>query len=323
MDFVNSWVYLVDERKVCAEGICNVGCALCATGVGADDHAIVGSTMFGDDVLLNVLFQHVPTVEVVDRNVEEALVLRVVQVHCDDVVCASTSEEVGNESTGLSNPHLVSLLNSHLRRGGWLNRRRVACHCSSARCLIVRLVRLNTLQGVLARGTGALLQRKAVELPRQRVGTIAVADTLALRAAGIRARRPRVECVVCLSVDLGGHSSEWRTDLVVRQVALARVREQRQDCGDSSCACSLACAQSDEQLHEVVIDLAAARLHNVDILVADTVANLDPSLAVGELLQLDVGRGDSEVGADVFGELRVRGTAEDDDVADHCGCVYG
>lgn len=34
--------------------------------------------MFGDNLLLDVLLQHVPTVEVVNGDVEEALILRVV-----------------------------------------------------------------------------------------------------------------------------------------------------------------------------------------------------------------------------------------------------
>ena len=154
------------------------------------------------------------------------------------------------------------------------------------------------------------------------MGAIAVADSLAFRAAWERAGRPRVEGVVRLSINLSWHPGERRADLVVRQIALTRVWEQRQDCGDSSCACSLTCAQSDEQLHEVVIDLAAAGLNNVDVLVADTVANLDASLAISELLQLDVGGRDAEVSADALSELRVRGTAEDDDIADHgvCSC---
>jgi hypothetical protein len=73
----------------------------------------------------------------------------------------------------------------------------------------------------------------------------------------------------------------------------------------------------------VVVDLAAARLYDIHILVADTVTNLDSSLAIGELLQLDVGGWNSEVGADALGELRVRGTAEDYDVANHGGCPRG
>ena len=303
----------MDERKVRAESICDVGRTLCSTSVGTDDHAVVGSAVFGDDLLLDVLLQHVPTIKVVDRDVEEALVLRIVQVHCDDVVGTSTCKEVGNESTSLSHPHLVSLLHGHWRRLSLLGGSRVACWCSSTVSLAVRVVGLVAVQCILAR------QRQAVQLLRKGVGTVAVAHTLAFRAAGERARRPRVESVVRLSVDLRRHPGERRADLVVRQIALARVWKQRQDRGDPSCACGLACAQSDEQLHEVVVDLAAARLHDVHILVAHTVTDLNPSLTISKLLQLDVGSRDSEVGADVLGELRVRGTAEDDDVANHGG----
>lgn len=120
------------------------------------------------------------------------------------------------------------------------------------------------------------------------------------------------------AVDLGGHSSQRCADLVVGNVGLSRVREQGQDCRDSSGASGLASAQSDEQLHEVVIDLAAAGLDDVDILVADAVSDLDSGLSIHELVKDDVGRGDAEVGADVLGELRVGGPAKDDDVADHC-----
>lgn len=229
------------------------------------------------------------------------------------MVCSSTGEEVGDESTSLSHPHLVALLHRHLRRLGVLDWSRVARWCTSTVTLAVRVVGLIAIQCVLAR------HRQAVQFPRQGLGAVAVADALAFRAAWERARWPRVEGVVRISVGLGGHPSEWRTDLVVRQVALARVWEQRQDRGDSSCACSFACAQSDEQLHEVIVDLAATGLHDVHILVTDAVANLDTSLTIRELLQLDVGGRDSEVGADVLGELRVRGTAEDHDVADHGG----
>jgi hypothetical protein len=319
--------YLVDERKVCAQSVCDVRCALCAASVRADDHTVVGSSVLGDDVLLNVLFQHVPTVEVVDWDVEEALVLRVVQVHGDDVVRAGAGEEVGNESTSLSHPHLVSALNSHLRRASGLagsDRGRVAGDGVSIVLgdrIGTRGIRLVAIQCVLPLGTRALLQRKAGQLLCKRSCAATVADSLAFRAAGVWARRPRVEGVGRVSVNLGGHPCQWRADLVVGQIALARVREERQDCGDSSCACGLACAQGDEELHEVVIDLAAAGLYDVDILIAHAVADLDPSLSISELLEFDVGRRDAEVGADVVCELGVGGATEDNNIPHHVCCV--
>jgi hypothetical protein len=319
--------YLVDEREVCAQGVCDVCCALCASSVRADDHTVVGSSVLGDDVLLNVLLQHVPTVEVVDRDVEEALVLRIVQVHGDDMVCAGAGQEVGNESTSLSHPHLVSTLDGHLRRGSRLagsDRGRVAGDGVSV-VLGDRIgtggIRLVALQCVLPLGSGAFLQRKAGQLLCERSCAATIADSLAFRTARVRARWPRVEGVGRVSVDLGGHPGQRRADLVVGQIALSRVWEERQDRGDSPCACGLACAQGDEELHEVVIDLAAAGLDNVDILVANAVADLDPSLSISELLEFDVGRRDAEVGADVVGELGVGGATEDNDIAHHVCCV--
>lgn len=107
------FTYLVDERKVCTKRIRDVGRALCTTSVGTDNHTVVGPTVFGDDLLLNVLLQHVSAVEVVDRDVEEALILRIVQIHSDDVVCAGASEKVGDECASLGNPLLVALLHRH------------------------------------------------------------------------------------------------------------------------------------------------------------------------------------------------------------------
>jgi hypothetical protein len=269
----------------------------------------------------------VPTVEVVDWDVEEALILRVVQVHGDDVVRASAGKEVGNESTGLSHPHLVSTLDGHLRRTSRLARNSRGGVAGDGVSIGVgdRVgtggFRLVAIQCVLALGTRALLQRKAGQLLCKRSRAATVAYSLAFRAAGVWARRPRVEGVGRVSVNLGGHPRERCANLVVRQIALSRVGEERQNCGDSSRARGLACAQGDEELHEVVIHLAAAGLDNVDIFVANAVADLDPSLSIGELLQFDVGRRDAEVGADVVGELRVGGAAEDNNVANHVCCM--
>lgn len=225
--------YLVDEGEVCAQGVCNVCRTLCTASIRADNHTVVGSTMLGDDLLLDVLLQHVPTVEVVDRDVEEALVLRVVQVHCDDVVCASASQEVSNKSTSLSHPHLVSTLNGHLRRASRLassGRGRVARDGRSIDIgdrVSTRAFRLVAIQSVFPLGACVLLKREVGQLPCKRSCAAAVADSLAFRSAGVRARRPRVEGVVRISIDLGGHPCQRCADLVVRQIALSRVWEKR------------------------------------------------------------------------------------------------
>ena len=41
------------------------------------------------------------------------------------------------------------------------------------------------------------------------------------------------------------------------------------------CRCDLAGVDHDEKLHQVVIDFAAARLNNVNVLTSDRLANLD------------------------------------------------
>lgn len=64
--------------------------------------------------------------------------------------------------------------------------------------------------------------------------------------------------------------------------------------------------EHDEELHEVVVDSTASRLNDEDILVADTVANLDVGLLVGELCELDLAGRDAEAGTDLVDEGRVR-----------------
>jgi len=62
------------------------------------------------NLVLNVPFEKMTAIEIVDGDIEEALILRVVQVHGNDMVRASTSEQVCNQSTGLSDPLLVTTL---------------------------------------------------------------------------------------------------------------------------------------------------------------------------------------------------------------------
>lgn len=93
--------------------------SLRAAGVRADNHRL----LVVRDVVLDVLLQQRAAVEVVDGDVEEALVLRVMQVHGDDVVSACAGEKVGDECAGLGDPLLVpgAGLETIFRglRGGW------------------------------------------------------------------------------------------------------------------------------------------------------------------------------------------------------------
>ena len=106
----------MDESEWHAQGVGNTCRSLCATRVGRDDHAVIDATMFGEDVLLNVLLEQVSAVQIVHWYVEEALILWVVKVHRDDMVGAGAGQEVCNQSTSLSNPLLVPALHIHWRR---------------------------------------------------------------------------------------------------------------------------------------------------------------------------------------------------------------
>ena len=69
--------YFVNERKVHAKRISNVSCSLCSAGIWRDNHATSSSTMVRQDLVLDVLPQQVTAVEIVHRDVEKALILRV------------------------------------------------------------------------------------------------------------------------------------------------------------------------------------------------------------------------------------------------------
>jgi hypothetical protein len=53
--------------------------------------------------------------------------------------------------------------------------------------------------------------------------------------------------------------------------------------GDSTRRRGLACRNKDEELHEVVVDVAAAGLNDEHVGVADRLCDFDVDLAVGEL----------------------------------------
>lgn len=118
---VRALAFLVDEREGEVQSVGHAGCALGTAGVGADDHAFVlvgvvaavfcccsssrssssASSFTGvDEVLADPFHRRGLGVEVVDRDVEEALDLGGVEVHGDDVVAAGGLEHVGHEFGG-------------------------------------------------------------------------------------------------------------------------------------------------------------------------------------------------------------------------------
>ena len=54
------------------------------------------------------------SIQIIDRDVEEALVLRVVQVHGDDVVGAGAGEQVGDEGARLRHPLPIATLGAEV-----------------------------------------------------------------------------------------------------------------------------------------------------------------------------------------------------------------
>lgn len=79
--------------------------------------------------------------------------------------------------------------------------------------------------------------------------------------------------------------SDGRTRLVL--FVHTCIWEARDDGGDPSCRGGLAGRDKDEELHEVVVDVVAARLDDEDILVSHRLGDLDVDLTVGELFDGD------------------------------------
>lgn len=69
----------------------------------------------------------------------------------------------------------------------------------------------------------------------------------------------------------------------------------------------------------MIVDRAAARLDDEDILATDRVLDLAACLADRELAQDAVSQGNTEHVADAVGQLRVGVARQDDYVADHSG----
>lgn len=98
--------YFVYQRKRHAKCVCHSRSSFRATGVWADDD---GGLVVGN-LVLDVLFEQMPAIEVVDGNVKEALILWVVQVERYDMIGAGTGEQVGNQCAGLCDPLFVASL---------------------------------------------------------------------------------------------------------------------------------------------------------------------------------------------------------------------
>lgn len=94
----------MNQCKIRLEAVGDQGSSLRTSGIGGHDDGV----LVARNLRLDIVLDQGLSVEVVDGNVKEALVLGVVKIHRDDVVCAGASEQVGNQSAGLGNPVLVT-----------------------------------------------------------------------------------------------------------------------------------------------------------------------------------------------------------------------
>ena len=94
----------MDQRERHTQAVRNRSGPLRPAGIRTDDDRL----LVVRDMVLDVLLQQRAPVEVVDGDVKEALVLRIVQIHGDDMVCPGAGEQVCYEGAGLGYPLLVA-----------------------------------------------------------------------------------------------------------------------------------------------------------------------------------------------------------------------
>ena len=91
---VRAWPALVDDRQVASQTFRQRACADDAADIGRDDKKIL--VVF----LLEILEQDGRGIDIVDRDIEEALNLVGVDVHDKDTIDADTFKDVGNHTCG-------------------------------------------------------------------------------------------------------------------------------------------------------------------------------------------------------------------------------
>ena len=95
--YVCSLSALVNDSERNAETVCEVSCSCYRTEVGGNYHNIVLIVL---ELFNEVWCKDRHTEEVVNRDIEEALYLRAVEVHGKNSVCACCCDKVGNELCG-------------------------------------------------------------------------------------------------------------------------------------------------------------------------------------------------------------------------------
>lgn len=235
---------LVDKRKWHAQRICNCRSSLRSSGIRTHNHCVL---VIGDQ--LNVLPEHMATVEIVHGYVKKTLILRVMKIHCDDMVCARASKKIGNQGTRLRDPLLVAGLRFEWRefdRDSAIivvgSIRTVGAVRSEVRSEITSVFRFLGVKsvGALDRTDGVggavpiLGKFDALQLLVQGCGTIGEARARLLTwvwclGHTLESKGALAAVRLCRGLD------KRRACLVVGDIALAGVREQREDGGDALC----------------------------------------------------------------------------------------
>lgn len=248
-----SWVHLVDEGKFHSQGVCDRGCSLCSSCIGRNDN---GFLVVGD-VVLDITLQQWASVQVVDGNVKESLILRIVEIHSDDVVGAGAGEETGHKGTGLGDPLTVTEAGlvgvivgvAVSTREGW------GTGCSTV--FGVREAQWSWDLGgssIAAWVVGIAALGDSVELSFKTVGQLGGGELCGVVSSG--GGGSTLESIWLVSNGWGFR--QGGANLVVWNVWLTRIWEERHDCCHLLCRCSLAGRDGDEEFHDVVVDLATS-----------------------------------------------------------------
>src|ERR1700730_354377 len=96
----------MNQCKIHIQSVGNRCCSLGASSIWTDYNSILEI----GNILLYVSLQEWFAVQVINRDIEEALVLGVVQIHSDDMVGTSTGEQISDKGSSLCDPLFISRL---------------------------------------------------------------------------------------------------------------------------------------------------------------------------------------------------------------------
>jgi len=104
-DLVGTSAFFVDEGEAEVEAVGDGGSSLCATSVGRHDNAVLDFEVVADPAESAGF-----SVEVVDGDIEEALDLRSVEIHSDDMVAAGGLKHVSHQTSSDGGARFVLLV---------------------------------------------------------------------------------------------------------------------------------------------------------------------------------------------------------------------